>query len=59
MVGKPERMQEPDVRRTMRSTIIRAIGRTAAAFAKGGDTVFLDGVVGPGFLPTLVREMRW
>jgi len=38
------------------STIIRAIGRAAAAFAEGGYTVFLDGVVGPWFLPTLVRE---
>jgi cytidylate kinase len=37
-------------------TIIRAIGRAAAAFAEGGYTVFLDGVVGPWFLPTLVSE---
>jgi hypothetical protein len=28
-------------------TIIRAIGRATAAFAEGGYTVFLDGVVGP------------
>ncbi len=37
-------------------TVIRAIGRAAAAFAEGGYTVFLDGVVGPWFLPTLVSE---
>ena len=38
------------------ATIITAIGRATAAFSEGGYTVFLDGVVGPWFLPTLVRE---
>jgi cytidylate kinase len=38
------------------ATIMTAIGRAAAAFSEGGYTVFLDGVVGPWFLPTLVRE---
>lgn len=38
------------------TTIMRAIGRAAAAFVEGGYEVFLDGVVGPWFLPTLLRE---
>lgn len=38
------------------ATIMTAMGRAAAAFSEGGYTVFLDGVVGPWFLPTLVRE---
>ena len=32
------------------------MGGAAVAFAEGGYTVFLDGVVGPWFLPTLVRD---
>jgi cytidylate kinase len=42
--------------RAQNTTIMRAIGRAAAAFVEGGYEVFLDGVVGPWFLPTLVRE---
>jgi cytidylate kinase len=38
------------------TTIMKAIGRAAAAFVEGGYEVFLDGVVGPWFLPTLLRE---
>jgi len=38
------------------TTIMRAIGRAAAAFVEGGYAVFLDGVIGPWFLPTLLRE---
>jgi cytidylate kinase len=38
------------------STIMKAIGRATAAFVKGGYDVFLDGVVGPWFLPTLLHE---
>jgi len=38
------------------TTIMRAIGRAAAAFVEGGYDVFLDGVVGPWFLPTLLHE---
>jgi cytidylate kinase len=38
------------------TTILTAIGRAAAAFVEGGYEVFLDGVVGPWFLPTLLRE---
>lgn len=37
-------------------TVMTAIGRAAAAFVEGGYDVFLDGVVGPWFLPTLIRE---
>jgi cytidylate kinase len=40
------------------TTIMRAIGRAAAAFVEGGYDVFLDGVVGPWFLPTLLHEWR-
>jgi cytidylate kinase len=38
------------------TTIMKAIGRATAAFVEGGYDVFLDGVVGPWFLPTLLRE---
>jgi cytidylate kinase len=38
------------------TTIITAIGRATAAFVEGGYDVLLDGVVGPWFLPTLLRE---
>lgn len=38
------------------TTIMKAIGRATAAFVEGGYDVFLDGVVGPWFLPTLLHE---
>jgi uncharacterized protein YndB with AHSA1/START domain/cytidylate kinase len=38
------------------TTIMKAIGRAAAAFAEGGYDVVLDGVVGPWFLPALLEE---
>jgi uncharacterized protein YndB with AHSA1/START domain/cytidylate kinase len=38
------------------ATIMKAIGRAAAAFAEGGYDVVLDGIVGPWFLPTLLEE---
>ena len=38
------------------TTLIKAMGRAAAAFVEGGYEVFLDGVIGPWFLPTLLRE---
>jgi cytidylate kinase len=38
------------------TTIITAIGRAAGAFVEGGYDVFVDGVVGPWFLPTLLHE---
>ena len=41
---------------TQNTTIMRAIGRSAGAFVEGGYDVILDGVVGPWFLPTLLRE---
>lgn len=37
-------------------TIMKALGRAAAAFAEGGYDVFFDGIVGPWFLSTLVSE---
>jgi predicted kinase len=39
------------------TTIMKALGRAAAAFAEGGYHVFLDGVVGPWFLPVLTLEL--
>src|SRR5215831_1321309 len=41
---------------TQNTTIMKAIGRAAAAFVEGGYDVFLDGVIGPWFLPTLLCE---
>jgi predicted kinase len=39
------------------SIIMRALGRSACAFAEGGYDVFLDGVIGPWFLPVLREEI--
>ena len=39
------------------TTIMRALGRAAGAFVEGGYEVFLDGIVGPWFLDTLVAEL--
>jgi len=39
------------------TVIMRALGRAAAAFAEGGYDVFLDGVIGPWFLPVLRAEL--
>jgi len=39
-------------------TVMRALGRSARAFAEGGYDVFLDGVVGPWFLPLLREELH-
>jgi hypothetical protein len=36
---------------------MRALGRAARAFAEGGYDVFLDGVIGPWFLPVLREEL--
>jgi cytidylate kinase len=38
------------------TSIIRALGRAAGSFAEDDYTVVLDGVIGPWFLPVLVRE---
>lgn len=39
------------------TVIMRALGRSARTFAEGGYRVFLDGVIGPWFLPTLREEL--
>ena len=39
------------------TTILKAVGRAAAAFLDDGYQVVLDGVVGPWFLPVLAREI--
>jgi thymidylate kinase len=39
------------------TAIIRALGASSAAFLTSGYDVFLDGVVGPWFLPTLLKEV--
>jgi len=38
--------------------VMRALARSARAFAEGNYEVFLDGVVGPWFLPLLLAELR-
>jgi chloramphenicol 3-O-phosphotransferase len=38
--------------------VMRALARSAGAFAEGGYAVFLDGVIGPWFLPLLRDELR-
>ena len=43
--------------RHQNTVIVRALGRSARAFAEGGYDVFLDGVVGPWFLPVLREEL--
>src|SRR5262245_34686197 len=39
------------------TSVIRALGRAAGSFAEDEYTVFLDGVIGPWFLPVLTREL--
>jgi len=39
------------------TVIMRALGRSARAFAEGGYHVVLDGVIGPWFLPVLRDEL--
>jgi chloramphenicol 3-O-phosphotransferase len=39
-------------------TILRALSRSARAFAEGGYDVFFDGIVGPWFLPIVREELR-
>lgn len=39
------------------ATIMRALARSARAFAEGDYHVVLDGVIGPWFLPTLREEL--
>ncbi len=40
------------------TTVTIATARAAAAFASGGYDVFIDGVVGPWFLPVMAPELR-
>lgn len=39
------------------TTIVRALARTAGAFAEDGHDVVLDGIFGPWFLPVLCPEL--
>jgi cytidylate kinase len=39
------------------ASIMRALGRAAGSFAEDAYAVFLDGVIGPWFLPVLAREL--
>ena len=39
------------------TSVMRALGRAAGSFAEDEYTVFLDGVIGPWFLPVLAREL--
>lgn len=39
------------------TVVMRALGRSACAFAEGGYHVFLDGVIGPWLLPILQEEI--
>jgi uncharacterized protein YndB with AHSA1/START domain/cytidylate kinase len=56
--GFPAHLVEPTASEAhgQNTTIMKALGRAAAAFAEGGYDVMLDGVVGPWFLPTLLAE---
>ena len=40
------------------TVIMRALARSARAFAEGGYDVMLDGIFGPWFLPVLEEELR-
>ena len=40
------------------TVVTRAITRTAATFALGGYETFVDGIVGPWFLPAFVKELE-
>jgi hypothetical protein len=44
--------------RDQNTAIIAAFSRAAAAFASRGYDVFLDGIVGPWFLPVVTAELR-
>ena len=43
--------------RSQNTAIIRALGACSTAFLASGYDVFLDGIVGPWFLPTLLEEI--
>jgi predicted kinase len=40
------------------TAVMCALARSACAFAEGGYDVFLDGVIGPWFLPVFREELR-
>jgi len=44
--------------RHQNTVVMRALARTARAFAEGGYDVVLDGIFGPWFLPVLGEELR-
>jgi hypothetical protein len=57
--GFPAEPIEPTRREShhQNTVIMRALARSARAFAEGGYRVVLDGVIGPWFLPTLRGEL--
>jgi len=54
--GNPINPTRPESR-TQNTAIIRALGACSAVFLASGYDVFLDGIVGPWFLPTLLEEI--
>ena len=44
--------------RQQNSYIVHALARTAAAFASRGYEVFLEGILGPWFLPVIAKELH-
>lgn len=54
--GRPVDPSLPESR-SQNTTIMRALGATAKAFAAGGYRVHLDGIVGPWFLETLCEAL--
>lgn len=55
----PVRPLDPTTPESQRqnTSIMRALGRAADAFAEDGYSVVIDGVIGPWLLPVLVREL--
>lgn len=55
----PARLIEPTdpASQQQNETIMKALGRATAAFLEGGYHVFLEGIVGPWFLPTVLAEL--
>lgn len=58
--GFPARPLDPttSASHAQNQTIMKALARSAGAFAEGGYDVVVDGVIGPWFLPLLVRELE-
>ena len=54
--AKPINPTEPDANR-QNGVIMTALGRSSGAFLEGGYDVFLEGVVGPWFLPRVLAEL--